>query len=165
MIGKKPCYTTILIIVIVLLLAVFLFVRMNNRESYTNCAVRESMSGCGMKESFGDCGMKESFGSCGMKESFGSCGMKESFKVVGGDPSCPYRTDESCPYVKKGTGPACQIDKNKAGCPPCCGNIDWYLGPKEYEEKCGKGTPPAFPTLQDYYASIQENFMSEKNVY
>jgi len=146
MIGKKPCYTTILIIVIVLLLAVFLFVRMNNRESYTNCAVRESMS------------------DCGMKESFGGCGMKESFKVVGGDPSCPYRTDESCPYVKKGTGPACQIDKNKAGCPPCCGNIDWYLGPKEYEEKCGKGTPPAFPTLQDYYASIQENFMSEKNV-
>ena len=33
----------------------------------------------------------------------------ETFKVVGGSPNCPYKTDESCPWVKQGTGPACQI--------------------------------------------------------
>lgn len=88
----------------------------------------------------------------------------ETFKVVGGSPNCPYKTDESCPWVKQGTGPACQIKQDHAGCPACCGNIDWYLGPEKYKKKCPGKTPPAFQDTRDYYASIQENFMAEKNI-
>jgi len=98
------------------------------------------------------------------RENYANCKMRENLKVYGGNPTCPYRTDESCPYLKKGTGPTCQINKKKVGCPPCCGNIDWYLGPQEYFKKCGKSAPPAFPDLKDYYASIQENFISENNI-
>ena len=88
----------------------------------------------------------------------------ETFKIIGGNPNCPYRDDESCPYLNKGTGPGCQIDKDKVGCPACCGNIDWYLGAKKYNEKCKDKMPPAFTDMKDYYASIQEGFMAEKNI-
>ena len=40
----------------------------------------------------------------------------------------------------------------------CCGNIDWYLGPKAYKKDCPGTIPPAFQDVRDYYASIQENF-------
>lgn len=84
---------------------------------------------------------------------------KEEFSTYGG-PNCPYKTDESCPWIKQGTGPACQIKEDHAGCPACCGNIDWYLGPKRYAKKCPGKVPPAFKDTKDYYASIQENFLS-----
>lgn len=87
---------------------------------------------------------------------------KENFKIYGGTPTCPYRTDESCPWVKEGTGPACQIKEDHAGCPACCGNIDWYLGPQKYSKKCPGKVPPAFEDVKDYYASLQENFTSRK---
>ncbi len=84
----------------------------------------------------------------------------ENFKVVGG-PNCPYKTDESCPWVQQGTGPACQIKEDHAGCPACCGNIDWYLGPKIYGEKCPGKVPPAFQDARDYYGTLQESFTSK----
>jgi len=90
--------------------------------------------------------------------------VNEQFKVVGGTPNCPYKTDESCPWVKQGTGPACQIKKDHAGCPACCGNIDWYLGPEKYKQKCPGKVPPAFTDAKDYYSTLQENFMAEKNI-
>jgi hypothetical protein len=84
----------------------------------------------------------------------------EGFKVYGGSPGCPYKDDESCPWMKQGTGPSCQIKENRVGCPACCGNIDWYLGEKKYQQKCPDQVPPAFKDVKDYYASIQENFLS-----
>jgi len=87
---------------------------------------------------------------------------KETFKTVGGySPMCPFKSNDGCAWSKEGTGPMCQIDKNKTGCPACCGNIDWYLGPKEYSQKCPGSVPPAFKDTKDYYASIQENFISK----
>lgn len=86
----------------------------------------------------------------------------ENFSVVVGGPDCPYKTDESCPWVKQGSGAACQIKASHAGCPACCGNVDWYLGPEEYKKKCPNTVPPAFRDARDYYEKLQENFMSEK---
>lgn len=87
---------------------------------------------------------------------------KEPFKTYGGySPMCPFKSNDGCAWSKEGTGPMCQIDKSKAGCPACCGNIDWYLGPKGYKQKCPDSVPPAFKDAKDYYASIQENFISK----
>lgn len=58
-------------------------------------------------------------------------------------------------------------------CPECCGNIDWYLGPKLYKEYCPEDVPPAFENTkaynayyfpredeqaQNYYGKLQESF-------
>lgn len=62
---------------------------------------------------------------------------REPFKTYGGySPMCPFKSNDGCAWSKEGTGPMCQIDKKKTGCPACCGNIDWYLGPKGYNKKC-----------------------------
>jgi len=49
-------------------------------------------------------------------------------------------------------------DPNPGACQSCCGNIDWYLGPKAYKKYCPDSIPPAFQDARDYYASIQEGF-------
>jgi len=48
--------------------------------------------------------------------------------------------------------------RNPFGAPECCGNIDWYLGPKEYKQYCPKSAPPAFENTEQYYAYLQEGF-------
>lgn len=50
--------------------------------------------------------------------------------------------------------------RNPNGKYECCGNIDWYLGPKKYEKECPGKVPPAFKDMKEYYASLQENFQS-----
>jgi len=63
--------------------------------------------------------------------------------------------------------------KDPNNCPTCCGNIDWYLGPKLYNKYCPGDVPPAFENTkaynayyfpkednaaQNYYGKLQESF-------
>jgi len=63
--------------------------------------------------------------------------------------------------------------KDPNNCPTCCGNIDWYLGPKLYQKYCPGDVPPAFEdtkaynayysprettNAENYYGKLQENF-------
>lgn len=63
-------------------------------------------------------------------------------------------------------------------CPTCCGNIDWYLGPKLYKDYCPGDVPPAFEDTkaynayyspredtqaQNYYGKLQESFTNSNS--
>lgn len=68
--------------------------------------------------------------------------------------------------------------RNPNGCFDCCGNIDWFLGPKYYKKLCPGSVPPAFQSTSAYnsyynpmndpenshkhFNKLQENFSNKE---
>lgn len=67
--------------------------------------------------------------------------------------------------------------RNPKGSFDCCGNIDWFLGPKLYKKTCPGDVPPAFqdtsaynayynpinnPQAHKYFEKLQENFTNQE---